>query len=255
VGLAEAMNCGRGDSLIVISQAADGSLASGIYPVRGTYSTGNEATDRSSVYMHISDTQRLFALTGRVHEILVICSSLQQVEPAARRLRVKFEGQNLDVAAWPEINPVFYRSMQSDKQGAYYSYAIIVIIVAVGVLNTVLMSVMERRKEYGVMKALGTRPWQIVRMIYLELGAIALASAVAGSVITLALLYYFSINGISGFGEMTIGGITVTEYPTRIIPAAFYVPAVLIFISASLVAVYPAARAARIDPARAMSTK
>ncbi|MBD3180063.1 MAG: FtsX-like permease family protein, partial [Candidatus Latescibacteria bacterium] len=182
-GLADNLNAYRGDSLVIISQAADGSMASGIFRIRGTYSTGNEGTDRTSVYMHIEDSQELFALRGRVHEILVVCRSLGLVEPAAEELRSALEGSGLDVAAWPEINPVFYRSMQSDKAGAYYSYAIIVIIVAVGVLNTVLMSVMERRKEYGVMKALGTRPWQIVRMIYLELGAIALVSSVAGSVI------------------------------------------------------------------------
>lgn len=253
--LAEALEAGAGDSLIIISQAADGSMASGIYRIRGLYSSGNQANDRASVYMHIRDAQSLFALEGRIHEILVVCRALDQVHPAAGRLREELKGRELDVAEWPEINPVFYRSMKSDKAGAYYSYAIIVIIVAVGVLNTVLMSVMERRKEYGVMKALGTRPWQIVRMIYLEIGTIALASSIAGSAITLALLYYFSINGISGFGEMSVAGITVSEYPSRILPAAFYVPLVLIFISAALVAVYPAARAARVDPARAMSAK
>jgi len=253
-GLADALKAAKGDSLVIISQAADGSMASGIYRIRGIYSTGNQGTDRTSVYMHIGDAQSLFALAGRVHEILVVCRKLDSVEPAARRLRMNL-GEGLDVATWPEVNPVFYRSMQSDKQGAYYSYAIIVIIVAVGVLNTVLMSVMERRKEYGVMKALGTRPWQIVRMIYLELGAIALFSSIAGALITLALLAWFSVHGVSGFGEMTIGGITVTEYPTKILPAAFYVPAILIFISAALVAVYPAVRAARIDPARAMRAK
>jgi ABC-type lipoprotein release transport system permease subunit len=254
-GLAGAMEAQTGDSLVIISQSADGSMASGIYRIRGTYSTGNEATDMNSVYMHLDDAQTLFALSGSVHEILVVCETLQDVEPAARRLREKLKGMALDVATWPEINPVFYRSMKSDKAGAYYSYAIIVIIVAVGVLNTVLMSVMERRKEYGVMKALGTRPAQIVGMIYLELGSIAAASSIAGAIITFALLQYFSVHGISGFGEMTIGGITVTEYPTRVIPAAFYVPVILIFISAGLVAAYPAVRAARVDAAKAMSTK
>lgn len=254
-GLAEVLEAGIGDSLIVISQAADGSMASGIYRIRGLYSSGNEANDRTSVYMHIRDAQSLFALEGRIHEILVVCGSLDQVHPAADRLREKLKGGELEVAEWPEVNPVFYRSMKSDKAGAYYSYAIIVIIVAVGVLNTVLMSVMERRKEYGVMKALGTRPWQIVRMIYLEIGTIALASSIIGSAITLGLLYYFSINGISGFGEMSVAGITVSEYPSKIFPAAFYVPLILIFISAALVAVYPAVRAARVDPAGAMRTR
>lgn len=254
-GLAEVLEAGIGDSLIVISQAADGSMASGIYRIRGLYSSGNEANDRTSVYMHIRDAQSLFALEGRIHEILVVCGALGQVHPAAERLREKLKGRELDVAEWPEVNPVFYRSMKSDKAGAYYSYAIIVIIVAVGVLNTVLMSVMERRKEYGVMKALGTRPWQIVRMIYLEIGTIALVSSIIGSAITLALLYYFSINGIGGFGEMSVAGITVSEYPSKIFPAAFYVPLILIFISAALVAVYPAIRAARVDPAQAMRTR
>lgn len=253
-GLAEVMEVSPGDSVVIISQGADGSMASGIYHVRGTYSTGNQANDRTSIYLHIGDAQNLFALEGRAHEILVVCGSLAEVEPAAKRLKRSLEGRELDVATWKEVNRVFYRSMKSDKQGAYYMYAIVVVIVAVGVLNTVLMTVMERRKEYGVIKALGTRPGQLAGMIYLEIGTLAMASSIAGSIITLALLSYFSAHGISGFGELSVGGMTITEYPTRVIPAAFYVPAILIFISAGLVAAYPAYRAARVDPAGAIRT-
>ncbi|HMA76472.1 MAG TPA: FtsX-like permease family protein [Candidatus Krumholzibacteriaceae bacterium] len=254
-GLAEVLEAETGDSVAIISQAADGSMAAEIFHIRGTYSTGNDATDRASLYLHIEDAEELFALEGRAHEIIVVCNSLGGVDRAADRLEKRFSERGLDIAAWPEINPVFYRSMKSDKAGAYYSYAIIIIIVAVGVLNTVLMSVLERRKEYGILKALGTRPAQIARMVYIEVGTLALISTIIGSIVTYILLSYFEANGITGFGEMSIGGISVDEYPTKVIPSAFYVSAILIFSSAGLVSVFPAFRAARVEPSKAMITK
>jgi len=253
-GLAEVLEAEVGDSVAIISQAADGSMAAGMFRIRGTYSTGNEAADRTRLYLHIDDAGRMFVLSGRAHEILVVCNSLDRVEPAAGRLKAGLQ-EGFSVDTWKEVNPVFYRSMKSDKAGGYYAYVIISIIVAVGVLNTVLMSVLERTKEYGVLKALGTRPGQIVRMLYLEVSVLALVSAVIGSLITLSILIYFEAHPLSGFGDLTVGGMSVSHYPTAVMPAAFYVPALLIVGSTWLVSIFPAYRAAKISPARAMIMK
>ena len=74
--------------------------------------------------------------------------------------------ENLDVQPWQVVEEAFYKSMQADLQGNYFAMAIIVFLVCIGVLNTVLMSVFERTKEFGVLRAIGSRPAQIFKLIF-----------------------------------------------------------------------------------------
>jgi putative ABC transport system permease protein len=137
-------------------------------------------------------------------------------------------------------------------QGTWVSLFIIVLIVAVGVLNTVLMSVLERRREYGLLKAVGTRPVAIVRLVLAEVSILALFSIILGAGLSLAINLLLSHHGINLHEPLTWGGMRFETLKSEINARSFYIPCLTVFFSALLVSFFPSLKAARTDPAKSM---
>ncbi|UCE67254.1 MAG: ABC transporter permease [Candidatus Zixiibacteriota bacterium] len=251
-GLMEILEAGIGDSVVVVSQAADGSIANDIYEITGIVESGDDFSDRSSFYLHIANAQELFVLDQRVHEIAIIAEELRDVEGLVRSIRSEIGSPDVSIQPWKEFAKQFYVAMQADKQGGWIMIFIIILIVAVGVLNTVLMTVLERIREYGVLRALGTRPAQIFRMILIETNFIAAGSILVGLIASTIINYLLSINGISIGESITYGGVQFTKMYSEVNAMSLYVPAITVVITTSLVSIFPAIKAARTSPSKAM---
>lgn len=250
-GLAQTLKAGIDSQVVIVSQAADGSIANDIYTVCGIIESGDEMSDRMFMYLHLADAQELMVLNGRVHQISINVSNIKKVPALTRRLSQELSGMSLDVEPWQVVAKTFYRSMQADKQGNVVFHFIIMLIVAIGVLNTVLMAVLERTREYGVLKALGTRPGQIFRMVLLEVLAMTIISLVIGCMTGLLVNYVFSVFGFK-IPPTEVGGIVMDTMKSEINAPSIYVPTLLVFFSALLVSIFPARMASKIQPARAM---
>ncbi|MFP4458148.1 MAG: ABC transporter permease [Candidatus Zixiibacteriota bacterium] len=250
--LADFLEAGIGDSVVIISQAADGSMANDIYQIAGLYSSGNKQADRAIMYLHIDDAQEVFVLEGKVHEILVNLNSIRKVSQVKQALEDKFAGTNLKVQSWKTVAASFYKSMQADRNSGYFTYAIIMAIVAVGILNTVVMNVLERTKEFGVLKALGTRPGRIFSMIMVEVFIMAIASIIIGSILSTGLVMIMQDVGVSLPDPMEVGGVVIDEFSPMLIHQQYWIPAILVIIMSMLVAIIPAVRASNIKPAEAL---
>ncbi|MBU1355286.1 MAG: FtsX-like permease family protein [Candidatus Edwardsbacteria bacterium] len=250
-GLAQSLKADLDSQIVIVSQAADGSIANDIYTVCGIMESGDDYKDRMSFYLHLADAQELMVLEGRVHQISINVSNIKKVPGITRRLSQELSGMGLDVEPWQVVAKTFYRSMQADKQGNVVFHFIIMLIVAIGVLNTVLMAVLERTREYGVLKALGTRPSQIFRMVVIEVMAMAAISLVIGSLLGLLVNYIFSIYGFN-IPPTEVGGIVMDTMKSEINAPSIYIPTLLVFFSALLVCIFPARMASKIQPARAM---
>jgi ABC-type antimicrobial peptide transport system permease subunit len=129
------------------------------------------------------------------------------------------------------------------------------IVIAMAIMNTVFMAVAERTREFGVMMALGTPPAAIQRMVVYETLVLMLLASFIGYGVGVALVAYFGRQGIdlSGFfrGYSAIPGLTGIVHP-RVVAGHIGVPALALFVASVLVSLYPAARAARLDPVRAI---
>jgi len=119
-------------------------------------------------------------------------------------------------------------------------------------LNTVLMTVLERIREYGVLRALGTRPVQIFRLILIETNFIAIGSILVGLVASTAINYLLSIKGVAIPEAVTYGGVQFTKMYSEVNAMSLYIPAVTVIITVTLVSIFPALKAARTSPSRAM---
>ena len=255
VGLLEILDARVGDSLVIVSQAADGSIANDIYHITGAVESGDEMRDRSTVYLPLSEAQELFVLPGRVHEIVVMGEKVKRVRELAKRISRSLANPELSVSPWQVFASSFYEAMQADKQGNYITQVVVMIIVAVGVLNTVLMSVLERTHEYGVLKAMGTRPSQIFMMILLEVGIITTGCIVLGSGVGTLVNYIFTRVGIEVPTAMEVGGFAIETMVSEINAKTYWMPGVIVFTAAMLVSLFPAIKAARTVPVEAMRTR
>ncbi len=253
-GLAKILSAKVGSEIVIFSQAADGSLANDVYKIIGIAESGDDPTDRTVCYLHIEDAQELFVLEGRAHEIAVIVSNINHVDKVTNAIEASLNDSSLDVAPWQVVAKSFYRAMRADQQGDAISRWVIMLIVAIGVLNTVLMSVLERTREYGVLKAVGTTPFQIFRLVICEVVIIALGSICIGALLGVLANYLLSIYGITYPEEISYGGMKFKTLYAEVNVRSLITPAITVMLSAAVVSLFPAIKAARILPARAMRT-
>ena len=253
-GLAKILSGTVGSEIVIFSQGADGSLANDVYKIVGIAESGDDVTDRVACYLHIEDAQELFVLEGRIHEIVVIISNINQVSKVTDAIKARLNNSTLDVAPWQVVAKSFYRAMKVDQQGDAIARWVIMLIVAIGVLNTVLMSVLERTREYGVLKAVGTKPTQIFWLVICEVVIIAIGSIAVGALLGVLANYLLSIYGITYPEEITYGGMKIKTLYAEVNARCLIIPAITVMLSATIVSLFPAIKAARIMPAKAMRT-
>jgi len=251
-GLAELLGARLGDDVVLLSQAADGSIAEDLFKLAGIVSTGDSLTDRTAFYLPLATAQDYLVLGSRVQEIAVTVTSLRRVKAIAANVERVLDDPTLSVEPWQVFAKSFYDAMKADKAGMWVMLLVIVIIVGVGVLNTVLMSVLERRREYGLLKALGTKARRIVRLVLLEVLFLAVLFSAIGAGVGLGVNAYLSRHGIKFGSGLTYGGMVFDTMKSEINVRSFTIPAVTVIVCAVLVSLIPALKASRTEPARTM---
>src|SRR6056297_2629978 len=250
--LAKILNGGVGDDIALFSQAADGSIAENLYTVVGLLDMGDPRLNRSGFYLSLADARELLVLYNQAHEIAITLHDLRQVEAVTAALKSEFMETSLSVAPWQEFAEEFYRAMQADKNGMYISLVVVILVVAITILNTILMSVMERQKEYGVLKAIGTRPINIVKMVITETSVLALISIIFGSIVTFFLNLYMAEHGLHLGTPINWGGIQLEYMKGEVNFRSLFLPAVTVLFTSLAVCLFPAVKAARTEPAVTM---
>ena len=240
-----------GDELVLISSGADGSIANDIFVVSAII--GNKTSfDRMAVYLPLVAAQEFLSLGDDVHEYALLVNDKDANETIASGLSAQLP--ELTVAPWQEVEATFYRTMQADKQGNYFSMGLITFIVFIGVLNTVLMSELERTREFGVLRAIGSRPMQLVRLISLETFILAFISVMVGFLLILPFVYWFAEVGMLMPAPIDMGGIKFQHMKGEMSARVFWIPMAFILGTAVLISIPPGFRAARILPKEAMGS-
>lgn len=252
--LAGFFNLVAGDALVIISQGADGSIANDKYRVKGFFDAKKNGLNSQLIYIPLNTMQEFLSLGDRVHEYAILTKDILQSRKDSIRLAQKLPASlNLAVAPWQVVLKDFYQAMEADKQGNRITLGILIFMVALGILNTVLMSVMERTREFGVLKAIGTRPQTIFKLILLENSLLACFSLFIGMSISIALVYYFSVHEIKLREAFNYGGLEFTGMRGILSYKVILVPAAVVYFSSLLVSLWPAFRAALIEPIKAMN--
>src|SRR5208282_95764 len=160
------------------------------------------------------------------------------------------------VRAWPELAPELDDYVQFNRRVTFILFSIFFLLAVMGIVNTMLMAIIERRRELGMLMALGMRPVQVVGLIVAEAASLAVASLVLGGVLGSPLLWYLQVHGLNlgrEGGAVSLAGIVVGPLWYGRQDFTAYIQAALgLGITALASALYPALRAARFRPAEAL---
>jgi len=249
--LAKNLNLAVGDELILISQGIDGSIANDIFIISAVVGTA-DSVERNNVYLSLPAIREFLSMGDMVHELAIILENQNQSREFAQEIQPKLTPDELTAEPWQVVETAFYKSMQADKQGGYISLSVIILIVSIGVLNTVLMGTLERTREFGVLTAIGTRPHAVFSLIMTESMILASASCLVGLVISLPVNYYLSVVGIAMPEPVDMGGMSFDMILGEISWYTIWLPTVVIVASTLMVSLIPSIKAAKISPLSAL---
>ena len=254
-GVARSLDIGTGDEIVLISQGADGSIANDIFEVVALVGT-KDSYDRMIVYLPLVPAQEFISVGDQVHEYAMLVNNANGSEAIASSLQLKLDNvvPGATVSPWQVVEEAFYKSMQADLQGNYFAMAIIVFLVCIGVLNTVLMSVFERTKEFGVLRAIGSRPAQIFKLIFVETMMMATLSILLGYLLLIPMLLFLTQVGFVLPEPMEMGGVPFLHLKGGVNALVLTAPALIIYAFAAVVTILPGIRAVSITPKTAMSS-
>ena len=250
-GIAEGLEISLGDELVVISQGADGSVANDIFVV-GAIIGNKDSLEHNQIILPLAAAQEFLSMYGQVHEVTMILDRYKSALEVANVLEQALP--DLTINPWQVVEEDFFKSMESDKRGNTVTMGIILFIVFIGVLNTVLMNVLERTREFGVLKAIGSQPSTILLLVSLETCILAVLSIFAAFLITLPAVYWFANAGFALSEPVDIGGIMFSDFKGDISFNVFFIPALILLFFALIISIPPGIRAARIAPTKAMSS-
>jgi ABC-type lipoprotein release transport system permease subunit len=256
--LANTIAADLGTEIVLLTQAADGSIGNDVYRVVGLLRTGFEATDRATVLMSVASLQGLLSLpTNRIHEVGVIVTSAAQASGLALTLESQLTTRlPVRVRAWPELSPALAEYVRLSQSTNAILFFIVFLVAIIGVMNTMLMAVFERTRELGVLMALGLRPVHVVGFIVLEACFLAGVSLVFGGTLGAPLLWYLEVYGLdlrNVIGDLSIAGVVIDPIWYGRHDLTTYMQAAIGLACVAVVsALYPALRAARFRPVEAM---
>lgn len=244
-----------GEKMVLTVQLADGSLGSAAYRLVGIYQTDNDIFDRSMGFVGLQQAQQLLAMQDQISTIAIRLKNRESSSQVAGELNQMLSATNYQANSWQQIMPLLVQMIDMTRLMFLVVLIIVFFVVAIGVMNTLFMSVLERTREFGVMLALGTEPRFIVRMIVYEATILGFIGIVFGIVIGVLLVAYFRDGGmdLSSFAGATgfIPGLTDVIYPVLIF-SHLWLPTLLLFITGVVAALYPATRAAKLEPVTAI---
>ncbi|MFK7988186.1 MAG: ABC transporter permease [Sandaracinaceae bacterium] len=259
--LAREMDVQIGDELALLGQAADGSMANDLITVAGFLETPVELVNRSGIVMPLAAAQDTFAMPDQAHEITIMGAGHPDEAPAMAAAVGRLDSmQGLETLPWRELSPELAQMLEiTDIYGLVVLF-IVFLAAAAGVANTMLMATYERRRELGMLLALGATPRRLIGMILLEAVGIGLLGVILGSILGAAFVAY---QGHVGIDMTQLGGQEGTEMavyglefagslhpylsPADVIPGFIGVVVVSV-----LSALWPAFTTARLEPVEAM---
>lgn len=257
--LAKNLQVDVGDELTMLGQGRDGSVAATLLTVKGIFKSGLSDFDRSCVQITLKSFEDMFSMRGAVHEVVAIAKSLRDVPAIKRSVEAGIAGladnHNLVVLDWMQLMPGLLEGIQLDMISGLIFYLILIMVVAFSIMNTFLMAIFERTKEFGVLMAVGTTPRRLTKILLIESLSMTMVGIWSGIILGAVLTLYFQAHGIDfrGSSEMlSEWGISGKLYPRLSLISATIGPVLVLSIT-SLAALYPALKIRRLRPVEALT--
>jgi ABC-type lipoprotein release transport system permease subunit len=257
--LSEKLNADLGDKIVLSMADGQGEVVYGAFKVKGIYDTQNHMFDGVQVFVNYTDLQNLLKTPESYYTKIAIGLHKNEETIAIKnamgeKLHAELEAKEIKIQDWSEIDPTLKLMVQSMDYFAWFFIGIILMALAFGIINTMVMVVMERTREIGMLMAIGMNKRRIFSMILWETVFLSFVGAMAGMLFSALSLQLFMKTGLdlSMVGEgMNAYGIDTVIYPKA--EFSFYITVgIMVFITALISSVFPARYALKLQPANAV---
>lgn len=241
--------------LVLMSQDSTSEIASRAFRIVGIFRAEMEATEKQFVFVTMSAAQHMLKLKNGISEVSIILHDPQEIKRVTAALRDTLPPNDYEVHTWQELLPLLTAYLKIYDNFVFLWYLVVFIAMGFGIVNTTLMAVFERMREFGLFKALGMKPWGIIKEVLTESFFLLIMGMAIGNIFG-----FLSVLALSGSGidlsflaaGMEYFGISRVIYP--VISAKDLTMAnMVVFILGLLVSVYPAVKAARFTPVEALA--
>jgi ABC-type lipoprotein release transport system permease subunit len=255
--LAQDLGLSIGGELVIMGQAANGSLASDLYRVTGVMAPISQGADQRYVFINDDEFRNLFLIDSGSHEVVLRrtnAEAMPAINGGFNQLAKLYSGQ--DLRTWRELKPTLAGALDLLGYTTFFTLTFVYIAIAGFMVNIKLMAILDRTKEYGVMRALGMVEWQLMALIFLEtiwICFFSLLVALAMGVPAALYIEKFGIDLRSVVSSASFIGVVVE--PVLIGTFGWYqviVPTLFLFVMLPLASLYPGWIAAKTSPSVAM---
>ena len=257
--LASRLKLKEGSRFVLTAQDANGDITGQMVRVAGTFRSGIPEVDEGFVQIPLATAQEWLGVPGEVTSEALLLRNSRDVGPVQSEMRSALSEWTDEavVLGWRESMPELDAAVRMDDWADYIFHLVLFVIAGTAIVNTILMSVMYRTREFGVLRALGLERGEVGRVVFIEGMVLTALSGLVGMALGAAIVWGFFRNGLDFSAlwdmEMEAAGVVIDPvivprfHWNQILQSLFFILAI-----GSLASIYPAWRATRIDVAEAM---
>ncbi len=253
-GLAKYLKLGVNDTLVMISQGYHGISAAGKYPIRGLIKHPSPDLNKMIVFMDLANCQEFFSAENRLTSLVVNVKKLDDLNKSLRKIRNNLPAP-YSIMSWEEMSPDLVQQIESDRAGGVIMKMIVYIIISFGILGTIMMMIAERRREFGVIIAIGMQRKKLATILFFETIFIGLIGAISGLIVSIPLLVFQYKNPIPLTGQTAQAMEAYGFEPFMffsLAPSVFWQQALTVFIFTVIISVYPIISANKLNLIKAL---
>jgi len=253
-GLSKFLKIGVGDTLVMISQGYHGVSAAGKFAVRGIFKHPNPEFNNNMVYLSLKTAQDFYSAYGRYTSEVIMVDDHYEVDHVKKAIQAILP-PGKTVMTWDEMYPELLNMIEGDRAGGIIMLWILYLVIGFGIFGTVMMMVNERKREFGVINAVGMRKSRINRMLFAEIVMLGMLGAIVGLILTAPIIWYFYLNPIQMPPDMAEAMVTYGMEPFMFVsirPVIYINQALTIFILSSVIAGIMMINVARLNLVKAL---
>ena len=239
--LAKYLQLSLGDTLVLIGQGYHGVSAAGKYPIRGILEFPSPDMNKQTIYMDIENCQEFYSAENRVTSLVLMIDNQYELQRAMRNLKSKIMTP-YSVMSWDEMHPEILQLVEADRAGGVFMKAILYIIIGFGIFGTIMMMVAERRREMGVMVAIGMQRYKLASVLFFETIYIGTVGVLAGFAASIPVIAYYYSNPVALTGDAAETMIEMGIEPLLYfswLPMVFYNQVIIVFLITTIIGIYP----------------
>lgn len=253
-GLAERLKLTVNDTLVLIGQGYHGSTAAGKYPIAGIIRFGSPELNDKIIFMPLATAQEFYSATGMITSYVLSLVKTKKHEYTAGNLAVKL-GREFEVLTWGDMMPDVRQHIKTDTGNARYVQGVLYLLICFGIFGTLLMMMVERKFEMGMLVAIGMKKTKLMLLLLAESVMTVFAGCIMGILASMPVVYYFNRYPIRISGE------TAATYerfgfepifPTSLDPSIFISQGIMVLILGLILSLYPMFKALFLNPVNAM---